>query len=148
MPMLPPAARQPNSVLGFLVLRDRVVVDAVGFEPVSQAEFPANGQFSGDYFRGERFFRPTLVSESIAVARVCCGSSLDLEQGIFAGLQGISVSRNRSHGQVFLNRLRSMGIRGQSDSTEIALAERTSNGTSVRCRRECLDHVLILGDRH
>jgi transposase InsO family protein len=53
-----------------------------------------------------------------------------------------------SYGQVFLNRLRSMGIRDHPTAFRSPWQNPYVERLIGTLRRECLDHVLILGERH
>jgi transposase InsO family protein len=56
--------------------------------------------------------------------------------------------RDGAYGEVFIRRLRSMGIRDQPTPPRC----RWQNGYAERLigsiRRECLDHVVVFGERH
>ena len=55
---------------------------------------------------------------------------------------------DRSYGQVFLTPAQINGNSGPPDSTEIALAECIRRTADRHASPECLDHVLIFGERH
>ena len=55
---------------------------------------------------------------------------------------------DRSYGQVFLNRLRSMGIRDRPTAPRSPWQNPYVERLIGTLRRECLDHVLILGEWH
>jgi len=55
---------------------------------------------------------------------------------------------DRSYGQVFLNRLRSMGIRDHPTAPRSPWQNAYVERLIGTLRRECLDHVLILGESH
>ena len=55
---------------------------------------------------------------------------------------------DRSYGQIFLNRLRSMGIRDRPTAPRSPWQNPYVERLIGTLRRECLDHVLILGEWH
>ena len=55
---------------------------------------------------------------------------------------------DRSYGQVFLNRLRSMGIRDRPIAPRSPWQNPYVERLIGTLRRECLDHVLIFGEWH
>jgi transposase InsO family protein len=55
---------------------------------------------------------------------------------------------DRAYGQVFLNRLRSMGIRDRPTAPTSPWQNPYVERLIGTLRRECLDHVLIFGEWH
>jgi transposase InsO family protein len=55
---------------------------------------------------------------------------------------------DRSYGQAFLNRLRSMGIRDRPTAPRSPSQNPYAERLIGTFRRECLDHVLIIGEWH
>jgi transposase InsO family protein len=56
--------------------------------------------------------------------------------------------RDRAYGNVFIRRLRSMGIRDQPTSPRSPWQNGCAERLIGSIRRECLDHVVVLGERH
>ena len=56
--------------------------------------------------------------------------------------------RDRAYGEVFIRRLRSMGIRDQPTSPRSPWQNAYAERLIGSIRRECLDHVVVFGDRH
>jgi transposase InsO family protein len=56
--------------------------------------------------------------------------------------------RDRAYGNVFIRRLRSMGIRDQPTSPRSPWQNGCAERLIGSIRRECLDHVVVLGVRH
>lgn len=52
------------------------------------------------------------------------------------------------YGEVFLRRLRSMGIRDRPTSPRSPWQNAYAEGLIGSIRRECLDHVVVFGERH
>jgi transposase InsO family protein len=56
--------------------------------------------------------------------------------------------RDGATGEVFIRRLRSMGIRDQPTSPRSPWQNGYAERLIGSIRRECLDHVVVLGERH
>ena len=56
--------------------------------------------------------------------------------------------RDRAYGNVFIRRLRPMGIRDQPTSPRSPWQNGCAERLIGSIRRECLDHVVVLGERH
>ena len=56
--------------------------------------------------------------------------------------------RDRAYGEVFIRRLRSMGIRDRPTSPRSPWQNGFSERLIGSIRRECLDHVVVFGERH
>ena len=56
--------------------------------------------------------------------------------------------RDGAYGQVFIRRLRSMGIRDRPTSPRSPWQNGYAERLIGSIRRECLDHVVVLGERH
>jgi transposase InsO family protein len=56
--------------------------------------------------------------------------------------------RDRAYGEVFIQRLRSIGIRDRPTSPRSPWQNGHAERLIGSIRRECLDHVVVLGERH
>jgi transposase InsO family protein len=56
--------------------------------------------------------------------------------------------RDRTYGEVFIRRLRSMGIRDRPTSPRSPWQNAYAERLIGSIRRECLDHVVVFGDQH
>jgi Integrase core domain len=56
--------------------------------------------------------------------------------------------RDGAYSAAFIRRIRAMGIRDRPVSARFALAERIAERLIGSMRRECLDHVVVVGERH
>jgi hypothetical protein len=56
--------------------------------------------------------------------------------------------RDRSYGEVFLRRVRAMGIRDRPTSPQSPWQNGYVERLTGSIRRECIDHVVVLGERH
>ena len=56
--------------------------------------------------------------------------------------------RDRAYGNVFIRRLRSMGIRDRPTSPRSPWQNGCAERLIGSIRRECLDHVVVFGERH
>jgi transposase InsO family protein len=56
--------------------------------------------------------------------------------------------RDRSYGEVFLRRVRAMGIRDRPTSPQSPWQNGYAERLIGSIRRECIDHVVVLGERH
>jgi hypothetical protein len=56
--------------------------------------------------------------------------------------------RDRSYGEVFLRRVRAMGIRDRPTSSRSPWQNGYAERLIGSIRRECVDHVVVLGERH
>ena len=56
--------------------------------------------------------------------------------------------RDRAYGEVFIRRLRSMGIRDRPTSPRSPWQNGYAERLIGSIRRECLDHVVVFGERH
>ena len=56
--------------------------------------------------------------------------------------------RDRSYGEVFLRRVRTMGIRDRPTSPRSPWQNGYAERLIGSIRRECIDHVIVLGERH
>jgi transposase InsO family protein len=56
--------------------------------------------------------------------------------------------RDRSYGEVFLRRVRAMGIRDRPTSPRSPWQNGYAERLIGSIRRECIDHVVVLGERH
>jgi hypothetical protein len=56
--------------------------------------------------------------------------------------------RDGAYGEVFIRRLRSIGIRDRPTSPRAPLANGYAERLIGSIRRECLDHVVVFGERH
>ena len=56
--------------------------------------------------------------------------------------------RDRAYGNVFIRRLRSMGIRDRPTSPRSPWQNGYAERLIGSIRRECLDHVVVFGERH
>ena len=56
--------------------------------------------------------------------------------------------RDRSYGEVFLRRVRAMGIRDRPTSPRSPWQNGYAERLIGSIRRECVDHVVVLGERH
>ena len=55
---------------------------------------------------------------------------------------------DRSYGEVFLRRIRAMGIRDRPTSPQSPWQNGYAERLIGSIRRECVDHVVVLGERH
>jgi transposase InsO family protein len=56
--------------------------------------------------------------------------------------------RDRAYGEVFIQRLRSIGIRDRPTSQRSPWQNGYAERLIGSIRRECLDHVVVFGERH
>src|SRR5258708_7671816 len=56
--------------------------------------------------------------------------------------------RDRAYGQVFIRRLRSMGIRDRPTSPRSPWQNGYAERLIGSIRRECIDHIVVVGERH
>src|SRR6476659_3307582 len=56
--------------------------------------------------------------------------------------------RDGAYGEVFIRRVRSMGIRDRPTSPRSPWQNACAERLIGSIRRECLDHVVVLGERH
>ena len=56
--------------------------------------------------------------------------------------------RDRAYGEVFVRRLRSMGIRDRPTSPRSPWQNGHAERLIGSIRRECVDHIVVLGERH
>jgi transposase InsO family protein len=56
--------------------------------------------------------------------------------------------RDGAYGEVFIRRLRSMGIRDRPTSPHSPWQNGYAERPNGSIRRECLDHVVVFGERH
>jgi transposase InsO family protein len=56
--------------------------------------------------------------------------------------------RDRAYGEVFLRRLRSMGIRDRPTSPHSPWQNGYAERLIGSIRRECVDHIIVLGEQH
>jgi transposase InsO family protein len=56
--------------------------------------------------------------------------------------------RDRAYGEIFIRRLRSMGIRDRPTSPRSLWQNGYAERLIGSIRRECVDHVIVLGERH
>jgi len=63
-------------------------------------------------------------------------------------LRAIIRDRDRIYGSVVTRRLRAMGHPGQAYRASLALAEWLCRTADRSIRRECVDHIIVLGEAH
>jgi hypothetical protein len=56
--------------------------------------------------------------------------------------------RDRAYGEIFIRRLRSMGIRDRPTSPRSPWQNGYAERLIGSIRRECVDHIIVLGERH
>jgi transposase InsO family protein len=56
--------------------------------------------------------------------------------------------RDRAYGEIFIRRLRSMGIRDQPTSPRSPWQNGYAERLIGSIRRECVDHIIVIGERH
>ena len=56
--------------------------------------------------------------------------------------------RDRAYGEIFVRPVRSIGIRGPPDAFPLTLQNGYAERLIGSIRRECIDHVVIFGERH
>jgi transposase InsO family protein len=56
--------------------------------------------------------------------------------------------RDRAYGEIFVRRLRSMGIRDRPTSPRSPWQNGYAERLIGSVRRECVDHIIVLGERH
>ncbi len=56
--------------------------------------------------------------------------------------------RDRAYGEVFVRRLRSIGIRDRPTSPRSPWQNGCAERLIGSIRRECVDHIIVLGERH
>jgi transposase InsO family protein len=64
------------------------------------------------------------------------------------GPRSLVLDRDRSYGEVFLRRVRAMGIRDRPTSPRSPWQNGYAERLIGSIRRECVDHVVVLGERH
>jgi transposase InsO family protein len=65
-----------------------------------------------------------------------------------AGSRDLIRDRDGDYGEVFIRRLRSMGIRDRPTSPRSPWQNGYAERLIGSIRRECLDHVVVFGERH
>jgi transposase InsO family protein len=58
------------------------------------------------------------------------------------------LDRDRAYGEIFIRRLRSMGIRDRPTSPRSPWQNGYAERLIGSIRRECIDHIIMLGERH
>jgi hypothetical protein len=56
--------------------------------------------------------------------------------------------RDGAYGEIFIRRVRSIGIRGRPTSARLPWQNGYAEGLIGSIRRECIDHVVVFGERH